>query len=175
MTPIRFGTNKVMIGVALIAVNMAVVRSLLLLGYHYSITAILLLIWVMLECALIRACNSQGRRRTFWFGFAGSGACVTLSILNARALPNTALFRFWAGYFFLFEGPAASRLSGKIFLLTANSLPLRISPDIIIATAIFLPPFLGALFGGLVASLIDRRASPAPNPATQGLHPGGSP
>ncbi len=140
MKAVRFRMDRMMIWVAIIAANLAVLRAL------YSTRNIPVLIggtivWLTLQWATFRAIRTSGRSRAFWLGFLGGGVVGSLMLAGGMAFPvsllGRALVPYWEISFEIIErsepwfdrtiGPVASELVAVLLLGLAAILPVVVA------------------------------------------------
>ena len=156
-----FRLDRALVVVALIAVNLAVFRSL------FTTRRIDLLFcgsttWIILEVATYRAFRSRGKPRAFWLGFAGLGSLATITRFAGQYDPTRLIIRCWRGWddfmvFRVFE-PWYLRLGPSV-----TSWWLGPILEILMELSIMMGPILfAALVGGLMARQISSWRSREP-------------
>lgn len=115
----RFSVARLMGLVALVAVNVAVLR-LLYSSRHVELLVGGSFLWLLLQWNLLRIVRSRGAARRSWIGFlAGMGVAASSQLL-AQRFPASPVGTLWLGYFQAAEPlalrayPVAARLCGPV-------------------------------------------------------------
>jgi hypothetical protein len=127
---------------AILAVNAALVRAFVLQEMFYGGILIFIALQVGLWCLL----HSRGRNRRFWMGFEVCGATAVLLLFSCELFPSSPLNRLEMSYtqiavnltFAHLYDPLASHLDDH--------------QDQLLAIIYFLPEFVAALLGGMIAA-----------------------
>ena len=163
MRPIHFRIHKLMIVVALIAINLAVLRALFA-SRRVDVLIGGALLWATLQVGIFRAIGNRNRSRPFWLGFMGFGSIATLSFLAVVYLPQSVAGSVWNGYLVRVEG-----LVGPIFEASAlrNGHPLihELLFVAVLAMEWVVPLVLAALAGGFLARRFGKRPIEEPEAA----------
>lgn len=117
MKAIRFRISRLMIVVAVVAINLAALR-ILFMSRRVDVLFGGGLLWATLEIGVFRAIRDRNQSRSFWLGFLGFGSIATLSFLAAVLLPQSVVGSIWRGYLVQADGlfepviEASSRRNG---------------------------------------------------------------
>ncbi len=160
MTPIRFRTDKVMISVALVAVNVAVFRSLFMTRRVDSLAGGSLL-WIVMQVAAYRAFRTCGRSKAFWAGFTVFGSLMALPRLLIGFFPDASPMVFCRWYYGFVE-PLSGWMESVLDFRRFGGWPPVILFCLLHGVLYCLPSMLAALSGGLIARLIYRDPNPVP-------------
>jgi len=139
-----------MAATAVLGVNIGLVRAYLLAegrGEHLDHVDLVFLIAFPLQFAFWRYRNTQGRRRRFWLGFVASGVAATLALPVLFEL-NGDLNDWYTEFM--------SELSYLYLPARVDALLSHAHWDWFLALIYFLPEFLAACLGGLLAAGLYR-------------------
>ena len=156
MTQGRFPLRTLMIGVAVVALNLAVLRAL------YSTRRLNLLVgglvfWTALQVCGAIALRRRGRARAYWLGLVVGGAIGSLLLIAARSLPGSFLWAAWRSYLVAADRLLFNDRTVDIIIGIIGTRWLELA-DVLAFTAIeFFPLVLAAWAGGLSARLTHKR------------------
>jgi hypothetical protein len=145
MKDLRISLLTLMIIVALVAVNLTAARAML--PKHRDVLPGCVLSGLALQFALAQVCMARGRARVFWAGFVASGALALASLLFLES-------RYWIYWYryFVWAGGSLKALPELSRWIRTDHRALLVA----VAVIVFLPQFLVALTGGVLA-LFARR------------------
>lgn len=164
MSRFRSTISRWMAAIAILALNIALIRAYLLAEMrrqHLDLFDFGFLILFALQFGLWRYRSTGGRRRRFWLGFEVSGLAATLALLTL----------------FTYDMDLNNWYTGTVSDLSYFCLPSQIDVvlstdhwDWFLAIIYFLPEFLAACLGGLFAASLfrvtEQRGDPAPCAST---------
>jgi hypothetical protein len=147
-----FTISQWMAATAALGLNIAWVRAYLLaeMSGDANLFDFGFLIFFALQLGLWRYLRTVGGRRRFWLGFEVCGLSATLALLILFDM-NMDLFNWYTG--------AASDLSYFCLPAQVDAILSNTHWDWFLAIVFFLPEFLAAVLGGLVAAYVFKRPS----------------
>lgn len=95
ITP-RLSIAGVMAGAAIIAINLAILRTLH--AYDPDLDQGLALTWVAVQYGVVRSARGRGRGRAAWVGFVAAGSAAMLSFAWCEADQGSTMFWLWSEY-----------------------------------------------------------------------------
>ncbi len=152
----RFPIRTLMTWVAIVAVNLAVLRAL------YSSRSFDLLVGGLAFATVLQAYGAialrrRGRVRAYWLGVVAGGAIGLLSLIAAWSFPSSFLWVAWKSYLVAADGLLFTDRTVDIVIGIIGTRWLGLA-DVVALTAIeFVPLVLVACVGGLSARLIHKR------------------
>jgi hypothetical protein len=155
--PPRLSIAKVMAVVAIIAIDMATLRTLH--SYDEDLDQGVALTGFALQFGVLRSIRSRGRGRTFWIGFVASGSAAMMSFAWCVTFHESTMFLLWSEY---------TRHSNKClnsltrvwdFYNRTRMDTVRVITQAIVWSA---PQLLIASFGALLARSIFNRCGVSP-------------
>ena len=163
MRPIRFRLDKLMIWVAVIAINLATLRFLFATR-SLVVLAGGMMAWIMIQVGIFQALRNRRGKRPYWLGFASGGSIAVLSIVSTNYLPSSDEGSIWGTYFVAVE-VLFERAEPWLARLLGNGAIEEIAGVFLYSVAWFLPLWLAALAGGHLCRLLFLRRDPLANPA----------
>ena len=158
MRLIRFRLDRLMIWVAVAAINLAAFRVLFatrnLVYLAGGMTA-----WTLIQVGIFRAVRNRRGKRPYWLGFAAGGSVATLSIFSTAFLWGTIEGSIWVPYFALVQG-LLERSEPWLVRLCGNGGAGEIAVLVLCVGAWILPIWLTALAGGRLCRLLFARSNP---------------
>jgi hypothetical protein len=152
MKPPHFRINRVMIWVAVTALNLAVLRALFA-SRRVDILGGGAMIWIMLQIGVFRAIRYRGQGRSYWLGFLGGGTVAMLSYLLASSFKQSFLWMFWKGYLGVVVG-LVERVEAKLIQDFGYNAMVEVFIALLYPVAWFIPILLAALVTGLLTRLV---------------------
>lgn len=152
----RFTIYKLMVGVAIVAVNLAVFRAL------YGSRRIDILVggaavWLVLQVGIAFALRAGGRNRPCWLGFVAAGLLASLTLIAARYSPGSVFGRVWYGYGVVAVGFVSNERAQYAICRAIGNMWGELAVALLITAVEFAPLVLAAGAGGLFARLASRR------------------
>ena len=147
----RITLARLMVVVGLIAVEIAVARSLYLLNVELALG--LALMGLASQFGLLRAIRDRGSARAFWSGFVVTSLAAMGAFAWGACFEDSGLFRLWDVYTGLAdEVLAAIPHAPSFYDGGGNDLAIGVAA----AVAWFLPQFLASIIGGVSVALVAR-------------------
>jgi hypothetical protein len=128
--------------IAILAVNAALVRAFVLQEMFCGG----ILIFIALQVGLCCLLRSRGWRHRFWLGFEVSGTTAVLVLFSCELFPNSPLTRVLMSYTEMAANLAFANLC------TPLSNHFDDHQDHLLAIIYFMPEFVAALLGGMIAA-----------------------
>ncbi|MDB5350299.1 MAG: hypothetical protein JWN86_1546 [Planctomycetota bacterium] len=166
----RLSIAKAMTVVAILAMNMATLRTLH--SYDEDLAQGVALTGFALQFGIFQSIRSRGQVRTFWIGFVATGSAAMMTFARCVAFHESTVSLSWIAY-----TKYANKYLNKVTHVWDFYNSSQIYPILVITLAIVwsVPQLVLALFGGLMArSLLKWRGeSPAGNsgPRTDAIAP----
>lgn len=152
MKPPQLSIAKAMAVVAVIAINIAALRTLY--SYDEELAQGVALTGFALQFGVFQSIRSRGRGRAFWIGFVASCSATMMTFLWGVAFHKSPMSLWWITY---------TKYANKYLNLLTHVWDFynrtRIHPVLIITLALVwtVPQLILALFGGLIARSIFHR------------------
>ncbi len=175
----RLPIRTLMIGVGVVAVNLAVLRALssarrgdYQVGLWTALLVAGLAFWTALQVCGAIALRRRGPDRAYWLGLVAGGAIGALSLIAARSLPGSFLWAAWRSYYLAAERLLFNDRTAALLIGMRGTRWLELI-EVLAFTAIeFFPLVLAAWVGGLSARLLHKRLGWATNGARRNWSPG---
>ncbi len=158
MRAIRFRLDRLMIWVAVAAVNLAAFR-VLFATRNIAYLAGGMIAWIMIQAAIFRAIRNRRGKRPYWLGFAAGGSVATLSMASISYHPGAMDGSIWM----LYNGALQillERAEPWIARLFGTGGTDEVAFLLLDLAASFLPLWLAAVAGGHLFRMLFTRRDP---------------